>query len=304
MNKDFLTLKDFSKDQLKDLVRLAMDLKENRYTHAKSLQDKSVALVFSKPSNRTRISFEIGAKELGAHTVYLGPKELQLGQRESVEDVAEVMARYVDAIVVRTFAHEDVETLSEHASIPVINGLTDLLHPCQILADMMTIAEHKKNDEHLKVAYVGDGNNMVHSWLYGAAISGLNFTYSTPNAYQPLKSIVQDAKTMSAASGAELLYEEDPHVAVKDADIIYTDVWASMGQEDEIEERTKVFMPYQVNEALLKEAKPDVSLMHCLPAHRGLEVDDTVLNGKHSIVFDQAENRLHAQKAVMQTLIK
>jgi ornithine carbamoyltransferase len=303
MNKHFLTLKDFSKAELQEFLTLAKDLKAKRTTHGQPLLDKSVVMMFSKPSNRTRISFEIGAKELGASTVYLGDKEISLGERESLEDVAEVVSRYAHMLVVRTFAHEDLLTLAKHASIPVINALTDACHPCQTLADILTIMEHKKKAlEDLKIVYVGDGNNMLHSWLYGVAVMGLNFVYSTPQDYQPQRTIVEEAQRMAQHSGAQIVYVEDPQEAVSSGDIVYTDVWASMGQEDEVEKRSKIFLPYQVNEALLKNAKDDVSLMHCLPAHRGLEVNETVLNGPHSIIFDQAENRLHAQKAIMQML--
>lgn len=301
--KHFVSLKDYSREQLETLLELGAQLKAQRGYHDKVLEGQTVAMLFTKPSNRTRVSFEVGAKELGAHTICLGPQEVKMGAREMVKDVARVLSRYVHAIVIRTFDHEDVVQLAQWSDVPVINGLTDLFHPCQILADVMTVREHKTHVENPKIVYVGDGNNILNSWLYAAGLLGLNFVYSTPVAYQPQKAIVQEVQNLAQSSGAQIQYFEDPLEAVADADIIYTDVWVSMGQEVKAQERQKLFMSYQVNEALLTKAKSDGSVMHCLPAHRGLEVEEVVLDGPHSIVFDQAENRMHIQKAIMQSLI-
>ena len=301
--KDLVSIKDLTKEQITELFSLAKDLKAKRSEQDFCpLKDKKVAMLFTKPSNRTRVSFEVGIVELGGYSLYLGPKEIRLGEREAIKDAAKVLSRYVDAIVIRTFAHKDVEELAFHADVPVINGLSDKCHPCQILADMLTI-EEKIGIQQKKIVYVGDGNNIVHSWFYAAAIMGLHFVVSTPKAYKPDQDIFQEALLKAKETGANIQYEEDPKQAVKDADVVYTDVWASMGQESEIKKRKKVFSSYQINKDLLCLAKENVLFMHCLPAHRGDEVTDEVLDGPNSIVYDQAENRLHIQKAVLMSLV-
>jgi len=260
-------------------------------------------MIFQKPSLRTRLSFDVAMLQLGGHALYLSPNEIQLGVRESIPDVARVTSRYVNGIMARVFAHEHVEELAHHATVPVINGLSDYVHPCQILADLFTIHEKRGQLTGLKLAYVGDGNNVCHSLLFGTTLTGMHITVATPPEYEPSPKAVQRAREIAAETGSEITLTHDPREAVADADIIYTDVWASMGQEAERERRLKVFPPYQVNAQLVAQARPDVMVMHCLPAHRGEEITDEVIDGPHSIVFDQAENRLHAQKAVLVELM-
>jgi ornithine carbamoyltransferase len=256
-------------------------------------------MIFTKRSTRTRVSFEVGIYQLGGIGLYFGPNDLQLGTSESIEDTAKVLARYLDGIMIRTFAHSDVTNLAKYANIPVINGLTDLLHPCQVLTDLFTVLEKKRKLQGLKLAYIGDGNNMAHSLLNGCSKVGMNISIASPSGYKPDKEIVENAKKFAKYMGSKVEILDDPVAAVKNADIVYTDVWASMGQEAEAAERRKKFMKYQVNPKLVKNAKDDYLFMHCLPAHRGDEVVNEVADSVNSVIFDEAENRLHVQKAIM-----
>ncbi|MBL7645223.1 MAG: ornithine carbamoyltransferase [Candidatus Hydrogenedentes bacterium] len=300
MVKDFISLADFSRDEIVAFLDLADDLKakqRNRIPH-RLLEGKTLAMIFEKPSLRTRVTFHTGMFQLGGDSVLI---ETTLGARESVPDVARNLARWVDGIMARTFRHSDVIQLAEYASVPVINALTDMLHPCQILADAQAIREHKGRDlSSLKLAFVGDGNNVFHSWAMFAARVPINLTLVCPPGYEPSEKIVAQAR--SQAEG-QIEITHDVQSGVKDADAVYTDVWASMGQEKETIERERAFAAYQVNDALMSLAKKDALFMHCLPAHRGSEVTDSVMDSPNSIVFDQAENRLHAQKAVLATLM-
>lgn len=303
--KDLISLHDLSAEEVKDLLTLGLKLKdENKkgITHH-ILKGKTLGMIFTKSSTRTRVSFEVGMTQLGGYPLFLSSNDIQLGRGESIHDTAKVLERYLDGIMIRTFAHSDVVELAEEASIPVINALTDLLHPCQVLADLMTAYEHKGKLEGLKLAYVGDGNNMAHSLMYGCAKAGLDCAIATPAQYQCDAEVVENAKSDFKASGHSLILTEDPFEAVKDADIVYTDTWVSMGQEAEKEEKIKVFGGYQVNKELFGNAKTDAIFMHCLPAYRGFEVTEDVIDGPQSVIFDEAENRLHAQKAVMATLM-
>ncbi len=300
MVKDFISLADFSREEIVAFLDLADDLKakqRNRIPH-RLLEGKTLAMIFEKPSLRTRVTFHTGMFQLGGDSVLI---ETTLGARESVPDVARNLARWVDGIMARTFRHSDVVKLAEYATVPVINALTDLLHPCQILADAQAIREHKGRDlSSLKLAFVGDGNNVFHSWALFAAKVPINLTLVCPQGYEPDEKIVARAQT-EAVGQIEITH--DVQAGVKDADAVYTDVWASMGQEKETIERERAFAAYQVNDALMGLAKRDALFMHCLPAHRGSEVTDSVMDSPNSIVFDQAENRLHAQKAVLATLM-
>ncbi|MEN3202201.1 MAG: ornithine carbamoyltransferase [Atribacterota bacterium] len=302
--RHFLDLADFSKEELLFLLDVAADLKKRWLLGEcpKILEGKIVALLFEKPSLRTRVSFEVATRQLGGESFYLGPQEVGLGKREAVKDVALVLGRMVDAIVLRTFAHETVLEMAKYSSVPVINGLSDLHHPCQVLGDLFTILE-KKGTLNVKIAFIGDGNNVCHSWIVAAARLGLFLVVSTPERYKPSQCIWDWAQEEAKKSGAEILYEPDPRKAVQSVDVIYTDVWASMGKEGELEERIPFFLPYQVNEDLLAFASSEVMVMHCMPAHRGQEITDGVIDGPHSVVIDEAENRLHAQKAILSLLL-
>ncbi|MDT3699462.1 MAG: ornithine carbamoyltransferase [Thermincola sp.] len=299
--KDLLALYSLSKDEIMEILKAAADLKAKQKQGVAHpiLAGKTLAMIFTKSSTRTRVSFEVAMHQLGGYPLFLSGQDLQLGRGETIADTARVLSRYVDGIMIRTFAHSDVEELAKYAEIPVINGLTDLNHPCQILADFQTIIEHKGKLEGLKLAYVGDGNNVCHSLLNGCAKVGMDISVATPKGYEPSPEIVALAEADAATSGAKVELTEDPVLAVKDADVIYTDVWASMGQEAEHTERLKIFQPYQVSAQLVSGAKPDYLFLHCLPAHRGEEVAAEVIDGPNSVVFDEAENRLHAQKAVL-----
>ncbi|MDZ7339172.1 MAG: ornithine carbamoyltransferase [candidate division KSB1 bacterium] len=303
MKRDFLAITDFSSREVEATLELAKKLKRDakRGKCEPLLRGKTLAMVFEKPSARTRVSFEVGMFQLGGHALYLGPNEIGLGKRESVADVARVLSRYCDGIMARLFGHEVIEELARFASVPVINGLTDLLHPCQVMGDVLTIIEHKGRIEGLKVAWVGDGNNVANSWLNMASRLPFTLHLACPEGYDPNEAILARAK---GAGVSEVKLFRDPKEAVRGADVIYTDVWASMGQEAEAEVRKKVFRPYQVNEELVAMAAPDCIVMHCLPAHRGDEITDAVIDGPHSVVFDEAENRLHVQKAIMVTLMR
>ena len=303
MNKDFLAITDLTTDEIHQIFHLAIDLKQKTKkgkTHH-ILEGQTLAMIFQKPSVRTRVSFEVGMVQLGGHALYLAPTDIGLGKRESVADVARVLSRYNDGIMARVFGHDIVEELGRFASVPVINGLSNLLHPCQVMGDMLTIFEHFGRLDGLTIAYVGDGNNVVNSWLNMAARIPMSLHLGIPEGYDPDETVFNDAKK---AGISEISIDRDPADAVRESDVIYTDVWASMGQEKEAAKRKKVFQAYQVNETLLTKAKPDVKVMHCLPAHRGDEITDGVVDGPHSIVFDEAENRLHIQKAILVSLME
>ncbi|KKB73368.1 MULTISPECIES: ornithine carbamoyltransferase [Bacillus] len=299
--KDFLSLKDFSKEEILYLLQEAADMKNNKIQHI--FQGKTLAMIFEKSSTRTRVSFEAGMAQLGGNALFLSSKDMQLGRGETIADTAKVLSRYVDAIMIRTFEHETVEELAEHADIPVINGLTDLFHPCQALADLLTIQEVKGTFKGLKAAYIGDGNNVAHSLLIGCAKVGCDITVASPEGYEPNQEVVALAKAFAEESGADITITNDAALAVQDADVVYSDVFTSMGQEAETNERLSIFSPYQVNSRLVSRAKADYIFLHCLPAHRGEEVAAEVIDGPNSAVFDQAENRLHVQKALLKALL-
>lgn len=301
--RDFLTLADYQTEEIKYLLELAKQIKQKQKQGEvyQPLQGKVLGLIFEKASTRTRVSFETGIYQLGGTGLFLSSKDIQLGRGEPISDTAQVLSGYLDAIMIRTFAQSDVEELAKYASIPVINGLTDLYHPCQVLADFQTIEEVKGSLAGLKLAYIGDGNNMAHSLMLGAAKMGMKFSTAAPSGYLPDKEII--AKAQAIGSAQSITVTTDPIEAVKDADVIYTDVWASMGQESEQQERETLFASYQVNQGLLQYAKPDYMFMHCLPAHRGEEVTADIIDGTHSYVFQEAENRLHAQKALLVALM-
>lgn len=302
MKRDFLAETDFSKKEIIETFKLARKLKKKVKKGEKHhlLRGKVLGMIFQKPSNRTRVSFEVGMYQLGGHAIYLGPAEIGLGTRESVADVARVLSRFTDGIMARVFGHDLVEGLAQWAPVPVINGLSDLLHPCQILGDLLTVIEHKGTYEGVRITYVGDGNNIVNSFINVAGILPLDLRVACPKGYEPNAEILAAARA-KAVSKIEVM--RDPIEAVNGADVIYTDTWASMGQEAEAEARRKVFKRYQVNSKLLEHAARDYIFMHCLPAHRGEEVTDEVMDGPHSVVFDEAENRLHIQKAIMVKLM-
>ncbi len=302
--RHFTSIADIDAAELAHLLQLAATLKDDRAGHA-PLQGRTLAQIFEKPSLRTRLSFDVGMTELGGHSIYLSPQEVGLGRRESVADVARVVSRMVDAVVLRTNAHETIEEFAKYASIPVINGLSDLSHPCQGLADILTIVEKKGPDlRDVTIAYVGDGNNVVHSLMLCAVLRSARMRIATPVGFEPAQRYVELAQAAARATGASLELLHDPIAAVRDADVVYTDVWTSMGQEQEYERRRRAFQGYQVNAELLRHAKPDAIVMHDLPAHRGDEITDDVMDGPQSVVFDQAENRLHAQKAVLCWLLE
>ena len=302
----FISLADLTPDELRYLLNLAVALKDEWRAGGNRplLEGQTLGLVFQKPSLRTRVSFEMAMLHLGGQALYLSPFEIKLGERESVPDVARVLSRYVDGIMARVFAHADVLTLAEYSRVPVINGLSDYNHPCQGLADFLTIVERKgRSLQGRKLAFIGDGNNVATSLLFGASLLGMDFAIAGPQGYELPSDVWALGQQFATASGSRMLATHDPHEAVAGADVIYTDVWASMGQETEAEERARTFMPYQVNTALVAEAKPDVTVMHCLPAHRGQEITDGVCDGPHSALWDQAENRMHAQKAILVELM-
>ena len=298
MAKHFLHISDYSTDQIWEILHLSKELKTKFHNkeNFKPFRDRSLAMIFAKPSARTRVSFETGFEWMGGHALFLGPNDIGIGKREAIKDISRLFSRYNDVIMARLFDHQHIIELAEYSDIPVINGLTDYNHPCQIICDILTIWEHKGSLDNLKICYMGDGNNIVHSWLQLASRLPMDFVCCGPEGFEPdLETVkmVQD----SASSSFQLSY--DPISAVKDADVIYTDVWASMGQKEEAAEREKVFAPYQVNKNLINNTGKDTLFMHCLPAERGREVTDEVMESKNSIVFDQAENRMHAQNAIM-----
>ncbi len=303
--RDFLTLKDFDTDEILQLVNLGLELKALQkagisYT---PLAGKTLAMIFQKASTRTRVSFEVGMYQLGGHALFLNTNDMQIGRGEPIKDTARVLARYVDGIMIRTYKHSDVEELAEYADVPVINGLTDTYHPTQVLADLMTIKEHKGCLTGLKFAYVGDGNNMTHSLMIGCTKVGMEVRVATPKDYEPQADVVAAAQKIAQAKGTKLILTQDPKEAVAGADIVCTDTWASMGQEAEKEVRKKIFADYQVNAELVKLAAGDALVMHCLPAYRGMEITEDVIEGPQSVVFDEAENRLHAHKAILAAML-
>jgi len=304
MKRDFLAIADFSPAEILDMLDLAVALKKEWQAGGNPplLAGKSLAMVFQKPSLRTRVSFEMAMQHLGGYAFYLGPQEIGLGKRESIADVARVLSGYVDAIMARVFDHQHVVELARWASVPVINGLSDYNHPCQAMADALTIYERFGRLKGLKVVFVGDGNNVAVSLMHICAKLGADFTWVGPEGYEIPELAVAQAHQFAAESGSRLSFLHDPQQAVQDADVIYTDTWVSMGQEEETQRRLKVFPPYQVNEALVAKAKPSAIVMHCLPAHRGQEITDEVADGPHSVIFQQAHNRLHAQKAILARL--
>jgi len=306
MKRDFLSLADLSTSQIWALLELAASLKKEWASNNKKayLADKTLVMVFQKSSLRTRVSFDVGMAQLGGHGVYLSPNEIKLGQRESIPDAARVLSGYADAIMARVYAHSDIVTMAKWASVPVINGLSNHNHPCQGLADLLTVYEKVGELRGVKLAYVGDGNNVLHSLLLGGAKVGMQVVAATPRDYEPLPDVVRQAKDIARETGAAIQIMTDPNKAVEGADVVYTDTWVSMGQEAEAEARERIFPPYQVNLMLLQDASDDVGIMHCLPAHRGKEITSEVMDGPRSWVFDQAENRLHAQKAILLDLLR
>lgn len=297
--KDLLSLKEFQSWDIEAVIKLSEKMKKSPQNFFNKLKGKSLALLFQKPSIRTRVSFQVGMSELGGNSVYMDPQELPLGERESIPDVARVLSRYCDAIVTRTYLHSDVEQLARYSDVPVINGLSDLYHPCQILADLFTIRERFKFLEKVNIAYVGDGNNVLNSLLYGASKVGAHLAIATPRGYEPSEELVKDLKLITKDSGSKITMSNNPFTAIKNAHVIYTDVWVSMGQEKQREQRLRDFQPFQINGAILSKAPKDAIVMHCLPAHRGEEITNDVIESPRSAIFDQAENRLHTQKALL-----
>lgn len=303
--EDFLTIGDSSSEQIRNLLQSAQQVKQMQQqgvSHA-ILSGKVLGMIFEKSSTRTRVSFEVGMLQLGGHAIFLSKNDIQLGRGETIADTARVLSRYVDGIMIRTFEHSKVVDLAEHATIPVINGLTDDHHPCQAMADLMTIAEHKGGFQGLKLCYVGDGNNMANSLLEAAVKVGMDIAVTTPRGYEPKQDIVDTCLQIAQNQNTSVVITNDPVEAMQGADVVYTDVWASMGQEQEQSKRHEIFQAYQVNSKLCANANPNYIFLHCLPAHRGEEVSAEIINGPHSVVFDQAENRLHIQKAILMELL-
>jgi len=303
--KSLASLYDLTREEIEEILKTSESLKFQllRGEEHPLLKGKTLAMIFEKPSTRTRVSFEVGMWQLGGYALYLSATDLQLGRGETIADTAQTLSRYVNGIMARVFAHQTILDLVKYSRVPVINGLSDFTHPCQGLADLFTIYEKKGRLRGLKLAYVGDGNNVAHSLLYGCSKVGMNITLACPKGYEPDPEVVSKAKEEGKVRGCIVKVMNDPKEAVREADIIYTDVWASMGKEKEYEKRVKIFKPYQVNAKLIKEAKKDYLFMHCLPAHRGEEVTDEVADSKNSIIFDQAENRLHTQKALLALIL-
>jgi ornithine carbamoyltransferase len=303
--RDLLSLNDFTPEEIRAVLDLAGELKakQKRGEPHPYLQGKTLGMIFQKSSTRTRVSFEVAMYQLGGHALFLNAGDLQLGRGETIADTARVLSRYVDGIMIRTYAQSDVEELARYADVPVINGLTDLFHPCQILADLLTVRERKGALAGLKAAYVGDGNNVCHSLLFGCAKTGMHLAVASPPGYEPAAEIVSLARAGARETGGRINITNDPAEAVREADVVITDVWAGMGREAEAQARAKVFAPYQVNRELVSHARPDFIFLHCLPARRGEEVTDEIIDGPHSAVWDEAENRLHAQKAVLVLLL-
>lgn len=301
--KDFLSLKEATAFDLESVFKLADKMKKNPTSFLNKLKGKSIALLFQKPSMRTRLSFQVGMSELGGSSVYVDPQESPLGERESIKDIARVISRYCDAIVVRTYTHTDVELFGQFSGVPVINGLSDQYHPCQTLADLFTIREKFKKLQGLNVAYIGDGNNVLNSLLYGVVKLGMNISIATPRGYEPNEELLRDIKLIAKDTGSKVMLSNNPFTAIKNAHAIYTDVWVSMGQEKQRDQRIRDFQPFQVNGAIIGKAPKDTIVMHCLPAHRGEEITEEVIENHRSVIFDQAENRLHTQKALLYLLL-
>jgi ornithine carbamoyltransferase len=303
MKLDVISILDL-KDDLEDVIASAMRLKGGALKGAFPLKGKTLAMIFEKSSTRTRVSFEAGMAQLGGHALNLSPKELQIGRGETIADTAKVLSRFVDCIMYRAFDHKMMLELAKNATVPVINALDDVEHPCQTVADLMTVLERKKKFKGRKMAYIGDGNNVCNSLMLGSAIVGMDFVSANPKGYAPDQKLAMKAAEMAKKNGSSFKLITDPKEAVMDADVIYTDTWISMGMEEEAKERLKTFQPYQVNTALVKKAKKDCIVMHCLPAHRSQEITDEVMDGPNSVVFDQAENRMHTEKAILLMLIR
>lgn len=303
--KSLVSINDLTLEEIYQIFDLSRSLKEKLLTGEphKLLEGKTLGMIFSKPSTRTRISFEVGIYQLGGIGLYFNQNDLQLKKSENISDTAKVLSRYLSGIMIRTFDHQDVVDLAKYGSIPVINGLTDLLHPCQVLTDLFTILEKKRKLEGLKLAYIGDGNNMANSLLHGCSKVGMNIAIASPSGYKPNPDIVKNSQVNAGYMNSKIEILDDPVEAVKNADVVYTDVWASMGQESEAQDRKKKFQKYQVNPQLVKNAKEDYIFLHCLPAHRGDEVVDEVADSANSVIFDEAENRLHVQKAIMASVM-
>jgi ornithine carbamoyltransferase len=299
--KHFISIADLTTEELWQVLNLARELKAEwqQGGNKPMLKGKTLGMVFQKPSLRTRVSFEVAMIHLGGQAVYLSPNEIQLGKRESVADVARVLSRYVDGIMARVFAHRDIEELAAYSRVPVINGLSDYNHPCQAVGDLLTIYEQREKLQGLKLAFVGDGNNVANSLLLAGSRVGMDVRVASPRGYEPHPAVVRMSREFAAEHGSQIIISNDPVAAVQGADVIYTDVWASMGQEAEAQERKHRFVGFQVNEELVARAGTDVLVMHCLPAHRGVEITDAVADGAHSVLFPQAENRLHGQKAIL-----
>jgi len=299
--KHLISIHDLTPCEINEIFKLSERLKRQNKEGVQHhlLKGKTLGMIFSKSSTRTRVSFEVGMYQLGGYALFLSSNDIQLGRGETIYDTAQVLSRYIDGIMIRTFKQSDVEDLARYGSIPVINGLTDLMHPCQILTDLFTVYEHKGELKGLKLAYVGDGNNVANSLLHGCAKVGMDIAVATPKGYECDAGIVAEAMDDAKLSGSTITLTEDPVEAVKDADVVYTDTWVSMGQEAEKEQRIKIFSPYQVNGKLFSMAKEDAIFLHCLPAYRGFEVTEEVIDGPQSVIFDEAENRLHVQKAIM-----
>jgi len=303
--KNLVSINDLSREEVTQILETAEIIKLRHYSHEEQplLKGKVLGMIFQKPSLRTRISFETGMIQLGGQAIYLGPGDIKLGEREATKDIGRVLSRYVSGIMARTFSHEIMLELAKHSSVPVINGLSNFLHPCQVLGDLLTVKEKKGSLSNLKLAYVGDGNNVAHSLLFGAVKVGMDIVLAVPPGYEPKEEIVNLAKEDAKKISSRIEIIHDPKEAVVGADVIYTDVWTSMGFEKESEIRKDTFKPYQINQDLVNKAKDDVIILHCLPAHRGEEITDEVIDGPHSVVIDQAENRLHAQKGVLALLL-
>ncbi|MCF6265086.1 MAG: ornithine carbamoyltransferase [Desulfuromusa sp.] len=301
MNKDFLALSDWSLDDLEEIFSLAKELKQKQRegTAHRLLEGQTLGMIFEKSSTRTRVSFEVGMFQLGGHALFLHSGTTQMGRGEPIKDTARVMSGYCDGVMARTYSHAALEEFAEYSYVPVINGLSDLYHPCQLVADIFTVTEHKEDYRNLKYCWIGDGNNMANSWINAAAVAGFELCIATPKGYEPDSKIV----ALARKSGAKILLTNDPREAAEGADVLNTDVWASMGHETEQQERMKAFSGFQINAKLLKLADPEAVVMHCLPAHRDEEITDEVVEGAQSIIFDEAENRLHVQKAILATLM-
>lgn len=303
--KNLVSINELSREEVTQILETAEIIKLRYYSNEEQplLKGKVLGMIFQKPSLRTRVSFETGMIQLGGQAIYLGPNDIKLGQREATKDIAQVLSRYVSGIMARTFSHEIMLELAKYSSVPVINGLSELLHPCQVLGDLLTIKEKKGRLYNLKLAYIGDGNNVAHSLLFGAVKVGMDIVLAVPPGYEPKEEIINLAKEDAKKINSRIEIIHDPKEAADGADVIYTDVWTSMGFEKESEIRKDVFKPYQINQDLVNKAKDDVIILHCLPAHRGEEITDEVIDGPHSVVIDQAENRLHAQKGILALLL-